>query len=229
MPEAQVRFSLNEQNLDDEFSLREGWQTLELQLPQHSLKQGLNRLRLHFSHLAQPRQVLPAQTAIGRTGVAAPVDLEAHSGADFAFMTAGFGEAAQDVSSHRRGVNIAVIEPQSGKLLSMQGFDTAANEYEAAALSQFIAGIPEGQIVMLASQGPEATAFFEAKTLSALQSLGLVTEALAPPFVAIGIKGAPAGAALQAGGEGTAYLRLGRNPDTRSLAAAVDWVTIGVP
>jgi hypothetical protein len=51
----------------------------------------------------------------------------------------------------------------------------------------------------------------------------------APPFSIIGVKGAAPGAALLAVGEGAAYLRLGAPPDTRPLAAAVDWVEIAAP
>jgi hypothetical protein len=229
MREQRVHFSLNGQALADDIVLHEGWQTYELRLPEQALQQGLNRLTLHFSHLAQPHQVLPAQYTIGQTGISTPVDLELNSGADFAFITASFGDEAVDLSSHRRGVNVAVLHPESGELLSMKGFDTAANEFEVAALSQFIAAIPAGHIVLVASQGPEATAFFNDETWAALHTLGLNSEALAPPFSAIGVKDAPPGSALQAAGEGTAYLRLGRNPDTRPLAVAVDWVVIAVP
>jgi hypothetical protein len=59
--------------------------------------------------------------------------------------------------------------------------------------------------------------------------LGLSAETLSPPFTAIGVKAAAAGTALQAAGEGSAYLRLGLSPDTRTLAAAVDKVTISRP
>ncbi len=135
-----------------------------------------------------------------------------------------------DASTHRRGVNVAIVHPQSGQMLEARGFDTAANEFEAAALSQFIAQIPAGQIVILATQGLDATAFFKPDTLAALQSLGLSPE-ISPPFSAIGLKGAPSGTALQttSSDEGTAYLRLGAVPDNRNLAAAVDMVMISGP
>ena len=206
------------------FSLAEGWQILELLLPAGQLQTGLNRLELAFSHTAQPRYVLPGNWGIGQTGRVTPVDLEINSGADFAYITVGNGPAAQDASAHRQGINLAVIEPETGNLTARQGFDTAANVYEARALAQFIAGVPVGQIVVLASQGVEATAFFEEGTWAALRSLGVAVEGLAPPFSAIGVKGAPAETAALASGERSAYLRLGGSADTRNLAAAIDWV-----
>jgi len=113
----------------------------------------------------------------------------------------------------------------------MKGFDTTANEFEAAALAQFIAAIPAGHIVIIATQGPEAAAFFDTATLAALAAVGLSTDNLTPPFSAIGIKGADPGTALQVNGsaESSAYLRLGALPDTRNLAAAVDQVIISQP
>lgn len=44
-----------------------------------------------------------------------------------------------------------VVEPQSGAVEAVRGFDTAANEFEAAALSDFVATLPAGHIVIVAS------------------------------------------------------------------------------
>ncbi|MCB0169008.1 MAG: hypothetical protein KDJ97_00530 [Anaerolineae bacterium] len=224
-PSQQVGIKLNDHVLAT-YTLQENWQAVETVLPEAQLIDGLNRLTLHFAHTAQPREVLPANRAIGHTGVETPVDVEVNSGADFAFITAGFGDEAADASAHRRGINVAVIDPQSGDVLDMRGFDTAANAFEATALAEFIAGIPDGQIVIFASQGLDALAYVSADTLTALQSAGLAVGTLATPFSAIGVKGAAGGTALQAQGEGAAYLRLGLVPDTRPLAAAVDTITI---
>ncbi len=230
-PEQQVKLLLNNQPLSNSFSLHEGWQTINALLPEEYLITGLNRLTLQFAHTAQPRQVLPANRAIGGTGVDTPVDLEVNSGPDFAFITVGFDEDAVDASAHRRGVNLAVLNPESGDVVEIKGFDTAANVFEADTLRQFIAKIPAGHIVIAATQGPDAAAFFNADTAAAFASLGLKTGQLTPPFSAIGVKGAAPGTALQAGGtpETPAYLRLGAVPDTRNLAAAVDKVVITHP
>jgi hypothetical protein len=227
MPEQQVHLVLNGQLLSDSFLLHEGWQVIEAQLPEAQLRPGLNRLTLLFAQTAQPRQVLPVNRTIGSTGLETPVDIELNSAADFAFITVGFGDTAVDASAHRRGVNLAVVQPQSGgEVITYRGFDTAANESEAAALTKFIAEIPGGQIVLIATQGLDAAAFFNADTSAAFESVGLSPEALTPPFSAIGVKGAAAGTALQVSGAETAYLRLGPSSDTRNLAAAVDKVII---
>ncbi len=229
MPPQAVRLSLNEQALSGSFPLREGWQTIEAKLPGSLLKQGLNRLTLHFEQTAQPRQVLPANSAIGGTGATTPVDLEVNSGGDFAFITVGFGDSAVDGSAHRRGLNLVVVDPVSGQLMAQRGFDTAANEFEAEALAQFLAEIPSGRLVIVASQGLDAVAYLNENALAALQSIGLPATKPTTPFSAIGVKGAAPGTAAVAAGEGTAYLRLGLSPDERNLAAAVDRVTISQP
>ena len=228
-PGQQVSLLLNNQLIVDSISLREEWQAIETTLPAAYLQTGLNRLTLHFAHTAQPRQVLPANQAIGRTGLNTPVDIEVNSSAEFAYITVGFGEQAIDASVHRRGVNLAVIQPQTGQLVDRRGFDTAANEFEAAALEDYIHQIPPGYIVVLATQGADAATYFKASTLTALESLGLTN--FKPPFSAIGVQGAASGAALQVSSDNaaTAYLRLGASPDTRHLAAAVDKVIIRRP
>ncbi|RME75123.1 MAG: hypothetical protein D6784_08545, partial [Chloroflexi bacterium] len=137
-PPQQVSLSLNGHPLPHSYSLHEGWQVIQADLPEALLKDGLNRLVLHFAHTAQPRQVLPASRTIGQTGVDTPVDIEANSGADFAFITVGFGDDAVDASAHRRGVNIAVVDPHTGRLVEQKGFDTAANRFEAQRLAEFL-------------------------------------------------------------------------------------------
>jgi hypothetical protein len=228
-PPQQVSLSLNQHPLPDSYWLHEGWQVIEAELPAAHLQTGLNRLTLRFAHTAVPRQALPANRAIGQTGLDTPVDLEVNSGADFAFITVDFGDNAVDASAHRRGVNVAVVNPTTGRLVEQKGFDTAANEFEAAALAAFINQIPAGHIVIAATQGADAAAYFDAATRAALAAIGGPVDLPAPPFSIIGVKGAAPGAALLAVGEGAAYLRLGAPPDTRPLAAAVDWVEIAAP
>ncbi|MDM8527711.1 interleukin-like EMT inducer domain-containing protein, partial [Anaerolineales bacterium HSG24] len=226
-PPQQLTIKLNEQStILLSQTLNEGWQEIQITLPEARLHTGLNRLYLQLSHTAQPRQVIPTDTTIGQMQFIVPTDIEVNSGADFAFITLGFADEAVDASAHRRGINVAVIDSQTGALLDQRGFDTAANQFEATALVDFISQLPPNQIVIIASQGLDATAFFDEATWSALQRIGLNPDALQPPFSAIGVTDAPPNSAQQASGDGSAYIRLGRLPDTRHLAAAVDWVEI---
>ncbi len=219
-PPQTMKIVLNETYMVGAYSLREEWQVLEATLPAKALRPGLNRLTLQFSRQAIPREALPADTAIGGAGVNAPLDIEINSHADFSFITVGFGAGAADASAHRRGFNVAVLNPQSGQVLDKKGFDTAANPYEAEALRKYIAQIPAGQIVLVSSKGADAAAFLS----EGFAALGGSKDLPGVPYSLIGVKGAAEGSALERFGE--AYLRLGKNQDTRPLSAAVDWVEI---
>ncbi len=202
-----------------EFPLSPDWQVLETTLPAALFSVGLNRIQLQFDHTAVPREVLPPQTAIGATGVNVPRDVEINSSADFSFVTVGYGDDAEDASAHRRGINVTVLNPATGEILAKKGFDTAANQYEDAALHEFLAQIPDGQIVLVSSKGAEAGAFLS----GGFEMLGGSAGVPVMPYSLIGVKGAAVGTAAESP---DGYLRLGRNPDDRSLAVAVDWLEI---
>ncbi len=217
-PPQKVKFLLNGTPIGEQ-DLAPGWQIQEIVLPENAMVAGLNRLTLRWENQAVPREVLPAQTTIGDTGVSVPVDVEINSSADFSFVTVGFGDDATDASEHRRGINVTVIDPKDGAIRAQKGFDTAANQYEDAALRDFLAQIPNGKIVLVSSKGVDAGAFLSA----GFEMLGGSVGVPAMPYSLIGVKGAAVGTAAEST---DGYLRLGRTPDTRSLSAAVDWVEI---
>ena len=59
-------------------------------------------------------------------------------------------------STGRRGYNVTVIDPRTGQGARGGGFDTAANPYEADALAAYLASIPTGRIVAVATKGMPA-------------------------------------------------------------------------
>lgn len=202
--------------------LSPGWNTCAWRVPARFLHQGLNDLRFEFDHLATPAEVLPGNGAIGQTGVQAPVAIEVNSGgpADFAYISLGEN---QDGSVHRPGYNVAVIHPRSGRLLDRRGFDTTptGSESEAAALADFLAGVPDGQIVVVAMQGDGAAHLTDA-AVDALRSIGGqadLREGSSRSHAIVGVKGAAAGSALEATGPGNGWLRVA--PDRRTLGIAI--------
>ncbi len=58
-PPQVLALSLNGQPLDGSFALSEGWQIVEVTLPESALRQGLNTLTLDFDHAITPSTVLP--------------------------------------------------------------------------------------------------------------------------------------------------------------------------
>lgn len=213
-------------------TLAAGWNEYALEVPAEALRYGLNRVAFRFAHLDAPRDVLPAVRDIGTTGVAVPVDIEVHSagaeGGKFAYVTVGHGRRQMDASAHRRGYNVAVLDPERGELVEVRGFDTWANPYEAQALARFLDQVPEGYIVIAAVQEDGARHLTE-EAVQALQRIGAAEDMRGregQAHAVIGVKGAAPGTALEEAGGPSAYLRLGRNPDDRTLGMAVDWAML---
>jgi hypothetical protein len=50
---------LNDKPVGGTLSLGEGWQEVEITLPESALRQGLNTLALRFDHATRPSDVLP--------------------------------------------------------------------------------------------------------------------------------------------------------------------------
>jgi len=225
-----VRGVLNGQPLGEPQTLDDGWQVIELPLPSEAVRSGLNRLRLEFPWVERPPDVLPADAAIGSTGLMVPLDIEVAAAADHAYISIEDEDGERvDASAGRRGYNLAVIDADSGRLLDKRGFDTYANEYEAQRLAEFIMDIPDGCIVAVATKGDAGMHLTEEAAL-ALRSLGGQVDLrgiVGQAHALIGVKGASPGSGVELLGEPNAWVRRGRNPDRRSLGVAVDWLRIG--
>jgi hypothetical protein len=230
-PVQTVAVSVNDVPVLASQTLEPGWQTLEVAVPAAATRRGPNRVRLAFDWAASPRQVFPddaSRAVIGGTGVVSPVNLEVHAFDEAYISAVGPDGIRADASTGRRGYNVAVFHPRTGKLLDMQGFDTAANEYEADALAAFLRSIPPGRIVALATKG-DAPAHLNQEAVDAMRRLG--SRAASPAELAgrshalVGIQGAAPGAAAEVAAPGDAYLRI--QGDFRELAAAVERIEAG--
>ncbi len=228
-PPQQVTATVNGQPLGDH-ALADTWQELTWDVPGSALENSLNRLCLDWEKLAVPRQVVPGDRSIGRTGVTLPVDADLKAFPDGGFIALFDEEGRQrDGSAGRRGVNVTVLDPESGAILAREGFDTAANAFESEKLARFLATIPEGRPVLVVSKG-EAWAHLTPEAIQALNRLGadLSPEALQGRYFAlVGVAGAAPGTALQAVDDREAFLRVSLNRDRRTLAGAVSQVSIG--
>ena len=209
-------------------AMSSGWGQYSWDVPADLVRAGPNDLRLEFDRLDAPAEVLPGNGEIGATGLQAPVAIEVNSGgpADFAFITIGSGDQAQDGSVHSPGYNVAVLHPRSGKLLDQRGFDTTpgGNEAEASALAGYIEGVPDGRIVVVALQG-DGAAHMSKDAVEALTLIGGQADPRGTTgwsHAIIGVKGAEPGAALEVAGPDYGWLRAA--PDQRTLAIAVDLV-----
>jgi len=230
-PAQKLNVTINDVPVLHDHALATGWQTVEAKLPAAATRRGPNRVRLEFASAASPRTVFPdaaSRAVIGGTGIVSPVNLEAH-GFSEAFISA-FDADGQEVkaSTGRRGYNVTVFDQRSGKVLDMQGFDTAANAYEADALAAYLSSIPRERIVALATKG-DAPAHLTPTAITALRGLG--SRVASPADLArqshalVGVQGAAPGTAAEEIKPGDAFVRVAG--DFRTLAAAVDWVELG--
>ncbi|RIK47196.1 MAG: hypothetical protein DCC57_14715, partial [Chloroflexi bacterium] len=232
-PQQRVALVVNDMELAEQ-PLSASWQEttwLEVRwdVPGARLVDGLNRLELRWAHQAAPRAVLRGTRAIGTTGVQLPIDADLKAFGEGAFMALFDEEGNQiEASAGRRGVNVTVLNPATGDVLEKKGFDTAANVYESEALAAYLAEIPAGQIVLVASLG-DAAAHLTPAAVDGLRNLGaeVTLEGLAGNYFAIaGVQGAAPGSAAQSIAPGEAFLSISLDRDRRPLAAAVDWVEV---
>jgi len=205
-----------------------GWGQVSWDVPADLLRVGLNDLQFRFDRLDAPAEVVPGNGEIGATGLQAPVAIEVNSGgpAGFAYVTVGSSDETQDGSLHSPGYNVAVIHPGTGKLLDLAGFDTtpAGSEAEAVALTEFIAAVPDGRIVVVALQG-DGAAYLNEDAVTALSWIGGQADPRGTAgwsHAIIGVKGAAPGTALEVAGPDNGWLRAA--PDRRTLAIALDLV-----
>jgi Interleukin-like EMT inducer len=212
-------------------ALAPGWQTLAVKIPASATRRGPNRVRLHFAWALSPRQVFPdpaSRGAIGASGTISPVNLDVHS-FDEAYISAFSADGRETKASpDRRGYNVVVLDPRSGRVLDAQGFDSAANTYEADRLAQYLSAVPRGRVVVLATKG-DASAHLTPGAIAALRALGSrvasAGDLAGQAHALVGIQGAAPGSAAEVIAPGDAFLRV--SGDFRKLAAAVDWVELG--
>jgi hypothetical protein len=217
------------QESDQAQPLSDGWQEIAWQIPGRALVDGLNRLDLKWGYTAAPRTVTPGSRQIGSTGMELPIDADVKAFADGGFI-ALFDAAGEqvDASAGRRGVNVTVLEPKTGKVTDQVGFDTTANEGESAKLAAYLAQVPAGSPVLVASYA-DAWAHLTEDAVAALRKVGadVTLDALQNQYFAIiGAAGAQPGSAVQTVDPTDAFARVSLNRDRRDLAGAVDWVEI---
>lgn len=228
-PAQQIGLIVNGERLEQR-PLPDGWQTLTWAVPGSLLENGLNRLELTWAYAAVPREVMRGDRLIGATGVSLPIDadLKAFDGGGFIALFDEEGEQS-DASYGRLGVNITLLDPQSGEVLDKAGFDTTASTTESERLVEFVNAIPDNGLALVVTYG-NATAYLDETAVQALNSLGadLTVDTLRGNQLAlVGVKGAAPGSAAQVVDPEDAFLRVSLNRDRRPLAAAVDSIQIG--
>jgi hypothetical protein len=205
------------------FEMQLGWDDYRVTVPARFLKLGINHLVLQFSNVARPRDVLPANFAIGKTGITSPVEIVVNAGETGSIKIGG-----KEASPQKRGYNVVVIDPANGAIISARAFDTVNDRAESRAFTDFIAQIPNGHIVAIASQDAVAANLGDRAAL-AFRDLGGQIDLRQNPtrtHALIGVKSATPGSALEQSQDGATFIWVGKSQDTRTLAAAVSGIVI---
>lgn len=213
---------VNEQSIQ-KFELKAGWENYTATIPAHALRIGVNDLVLRFGYAVRPRDVLPANFAIGTTGVSSPVNIVVSSGTLGSIQVDG-----HELSKMGRGYNIVVIDPQTGNIIASRVFNTADDIAQSRALTDFLAQVRDGSIVAVAAQ-ENAGANLGERTVGMLRSIGAQVDLRQTPNRAhaiIGVKGATPGTAIEQSSDGDVFISVGRNVDERMLSVAVSAITI---
>ncbi len=145
-----------------------------------------------------PEAVDPALYMIGTSGVQSPVALSVLAGGPIRYSAVIVDGVT--VTPKQRGIVIAMIDPQNGTVLKAGGFDTYQSAAEADRLVSMIEAAPNGTIVALATYD-EGLAKIGPAAQAAIGGLGgqiNLANQVGAAYALIGVKGAPAGSALEA-------------------------------
>jgi hypothetical protein len=183
-----------------------------------------DRNSLAFVHRYEVRREVRATDAyrIGRTGRFAPVDIQAVSagrnvGNDVSVKINGL----EMVTLFRRGYNLVALEPESGRLLGSENFDTFLAAEESARMARFVDALPDGAVVVAAVKHDGGGALTEAG-VRALRAIGAKEDlrgTLWRSHLVVGVKGAAPGQAWEAAGLERLRVSIGRE---RPLVLSLD-------
>ena len=208
-------------------ALSEGWHEYEVLLPKRLLRDGLNELHFRFHRLFPVEGIRDGDYSVGQTSVSSRVNILVKSAGE---EVGDFGHIYVDgrnVSPDERGYNVVVLDPASDAVEARGHFDTFASEEESTHLAEFITGIPDGRIVVVAVED-EASLHLTEEAVLALRTIG-AREDLRDMFrwehAIIGVKGAEPGQALEATGLlCPVSVRAGQGFTEPVAAAAFDYV-----
>jgi hypothetical protein len=144
-----------------------------------------------------PEATDPALRQIGQTGTQSPVDISVLAGGPVKYSAVIVD--GKTVTPEQRGIVLALIDAQSGALISAGGYDTYSSTEESDRLAAAIAAAPDGTILALATYD-EGAARLDAAARAALASLGATTDLKdksGAAYALIGVKGAAPGSAIE--------------------------------
>ena len=158
----------------------------------------MDRQQLHAT-LQQlwPQALAPTLYQIGKTAVRSPVDISVLAGGPIKYSSIIVDGAT--VTIQQRGIVLALIDPQNGRVIAADAFDTYRSAAQSDRFAAAIGAAPNGTIVALATYD-EGTAKLNDAARAALASLGATTDLrgkTGAAYALIGVKGKALGTALE--------------------------------
>jgi len=172
------------------------WGAIPLRVPARYVERGINRLDL--VHELPPQDPGSRCLQHGNKKTCAAVDIALVSGAIGMGNFAEVWVANRRVTSNQRGLNVVLIEPTTGRVLGVRGFDVMLYRAEYGELSRYLSAFPEGTFCAVASRG-EGARHFKYGGAAAFARFGATGRRFANDvgFVALGVLGSPVGSARE--------------------------------
>lgn len=188
------------------------WSAIPLRVPARYVERGINRLDL--DHLIPERDFGPRCLRAGAEEVCSAVDLALVSGAIGMGNFAEVWVANRQVTRNQQGLNVVLVEPATGRVLGVRGFDVMLYGAEYGELERYLTHFPRGTLCAVAARGAGARNFKHGGA-SAFARFGATGRdyAMQVGYVALGLLGAPVGSAREVTAKtGHARILLGRPP-----------------
>ncbi|MBI4757645.1 MAG: hypothetical protein HY783_01360 [Chloroflexi bacterium] len=212
--------------------ISESWDNYQIRLPEAAAREGLNELVFHTTPMVPITTVRAPDTQVGKTGVPSPVSIAVRSAGLEAGNYAHIYVDGKDYSTNRKGYNLVVVDPRTGRVESRVFFDTSSpsrHPRESMRLMDFIKGISDGKIVA-AAIADDASLSLEQGAVDALSGIGAQASLrgrLRWGHAVIGVKGALPGQALEDISLAVpAQVHVGVNVTSVRLGVAISAVTL---
>lgn len=209
-----------------------GWQSLTITVPPGVAHAGLNEVTFSVKKLQPLGSPEQQPLSIGWTGVQTRANIVVHSAGLDGGGDMGFAHVyvnGTDVISARRGINLAVIDPATGKAEQTAFFDLLADAANDARFLDFVKSVRNGRIIAIAVMD-DASINFGDGCAAALHLIGAQANLqgrLRNGYAAIGVKGAQPGQALEQWMQGRpASVAVGAHVYGKDLGMAVSKVVV---
>jgi hypothetical protein len=176
------------------------------------LQAAFNVVSLEYRY--HPKSTEGDRYRVGSTGASSPGDLRIRSAGKLYGDAASITLNGLEVGANQRGYNLVAIA-RDGRVVETGAFDTFLDPAAAARLAAFVGRLPEGAVVAGAVRD-EASHRLSEDAVIALRTLGVAGDLrghFRESHAFVGVKGAPAGAALEALGPRSIALAVGSPRD----------------